>query len=156
MTFDCSLTVNGLDPETSAKAFIDSYNQTSQLSYYQKFHNKLEQYFVNKVNQNAVRSNVKSDKIKNSFSMNFKGKNLEFTSSYPGAKRLELGGGNKPPLRFIKPAVIETANELSELIISEAISSYQNNSRFGIGVSKTISTPQIQSNYLNKYLKMLK
>ena len=88
--------------------------------------------------------------------MNFKGKNLEFTSSYPGAKRLELGGGNKPPLRFIKPAVIETANELSELIISEAISSYQNNSRFGIGVSKTISTPQIQSNYLNKYSKMLK
>ena len=88
--------------------------------------------------------------------LNFKGKNLEFTSSYPGAKRLELGGGNKPPLRFIKPAVIETANELSELIISEAISSYQNNSRFGIGVSKTISTPQIQSNYLNKYSKMLK
>ena len=77
MTFDCSLTVSGLDPQKSAKAFIDSYNQTSQLSHYQKFYNKLEQYFVNKINQNISRSNIKNDKFKNSFSMNFKGKNLE-------------------------------------------------------------------------------
>ena len=155
MTFDCSLTVSGLDPQKSAKAFIDSYNQTSQLSHYQKFYNKLEQYFVNKINQNISRSNIKNDKFKNSFSMNFKGKNLEFTSSYPGAKRLEFGSGNQPPLRIIQPAVIETTNELSEIIISEAISAYNNNSRFGFGV-RTISTPQIQSNYLNKYSKMLK
>ena len=153
MTFDCSLTVSGLDPETSAKAFIDSYNQTSQLSHYQKFHNKLEQYFVNKVNQNVIRSNIKSDKIKSSFSVNFKGKNLEFTSNYPGAKRLELGSGNKPPFRFIQPAVIETTNELSEIIISEAISAYNNNSRFGVSM-QTIQAPQ--SNYFNKYSRMLK
>jgi len=153
MTFDCSLTVSGLDPQTSAKAFIDSYNQTSQLSHYQKFHNKLEQYFVNKINRNIARSNIKSDKIKGSFSVNFKGKNLEFTSNYSGAKRLEFGSGNKPPLRFIQPAVIETANELSEIIISEAITAYNNNSRFGVGM-RTIQAPQ--SNYFNKYSRMLK
>ena len=153
MTFDCSLTVSGLDPQTSAKAFIDSYNQTSQLSHYQKFHNKLEQYFVNKIDRNIARNNIKSDKIKGSFSVNFKGKNLEFTSNYPGAKRLEFGSGNKPPLRFIQPAVIETANELSEIIISEAITAYNNNSRFGVGM-RTIQAPQ--SNYFNKYSRMLK
>lgn len=153
MTFDCSLTVSGLDPQTSAKAFIDSYNQTSQLSHYQKFHNKLEQYFVNKINQKIARSNIDNDKLKNSFSVNFKGKNLEFTSTYPGAKRLEFGSGNKPPLRFIEPSVMETANELSEIIISEAISIYNNNARFGTGI-QTISMPK--SNYLNKYSKMLK
>lgn len=140
MTFDCSLTVSGLDPEKSAKAFIDSYNQTSQLSHYQKFHNQLEQYFINKINRSIAQSNIKSDKVKNSFSMNFNGKNLEFTSNYPGAKRLEFGSGNKAPLRFIQPAVIETTNELSEIIISEAIGLYQNNSRFGVGMQKI--TPQ--------------
>lgn len=154
MTFECSLTVTGLDPQKSVQAFIDSYNQTSQLSYYQKYHNKLEQYFVNKINQNIARTGIKSEKLKHSFSVDFKGKNLNFSSNYPGAKRLEFGSGKKPPLRFIQPAVIDTTNELSNIIISEAIDLYNNNSRFGIGA--TTITPQIQSNYFNKYSRMLK
>lgn len=149
MTFDCSLTVSGSDPQQSAKAFIDSYNKTSQLSYYQKFHNRLEQYFMNKINRNIA--GIKNDKLKNSFSVNFKGKNLEFKSSYPGAKRLEFGGGKQPPLRFMQPAVVETANELSEIIISEAIGLYNKNLSSG-----TIQTIVPHSNYLNQYSKMLK
>ena len=152
MTFECSLTINGMDPQKSVQAFIDSYNQTSKISYYKKYHDKLEQYFVNKIHQNINRTGIKNEKLNNSFSINFKGKNLNFTSNYSGAKRLELGSGKKPPLRFIQPAVIDTTNELSDMIISEAINIYKNDSHFGLNVQKIIP----QSNYFNKYSKMLK
>lgn len=154
MTFECSLTVNGLDPQQSMQAFIDSYNRTSKISYYQKYHDKLEQYFINKVNQSIARSNIKSEKFKNSFSMDFKGKNINFASNYPGAKGIELGSGKRPPLRLIEPAVIETTNELSDIIISEAINIYNGNLHSG---TKTMTfVLRNQSNYFNKYSEMLK
>ena len=152
MTFECSLTVTGMDPQKSIQAFIDSYNKTSNVSYYQKYHGKLEKYFIDRVNQNISRTGIKNEKLTNSFSVNFKGKDLNFQSNYPGAKGLEFGSGKRPPLRFIQPAVIDTTNELSDIIISEAINIYKNDSHFGLNVQKIIP----QSNYFNKYSKMLK
>lgn len=157
MTFNCTLTVTGLDPQTSAKAFIDSYNQTSKLSHYAKYQNRLEQYFVNKIDRNISQANIKDKNLRNSFSINFKGNNLEFISTQKNAIKYEYGYGYKPPRRFIQTAVFDTANELSEIIISEAISAYNKNSKFGQGM-RHISTPNLdlQSNYLNKYSNMLK
>lgn len=157
MTFDCTLTVTGLDPKVSSEAFIDSYQKTSRMSYYKKYKNKLEQYFVNKVNRNIDQNQIKSTGLKDSFSIKFQGNSLEFISKHKKALKYEYGYGNTPPRRYIQPAVFETANELSNIIISEAISLYNKNSKFGQGM-QVISTPilNLQSNYLNKYSKMLK
>lgn len=157
MTFNCSLTVSGMNPQQSAKAFIDSYNETSQLSYYKKFHNRLEQYFVNKVDRGISQFNIKDGNLKNSFSINFKGNNLEFISKNKNAIKYEHGYNKVPPKRYIQPAVFDTTNELSNIIISEAINAYDRKSKFGQGMIQTLNPNiKIQSNYFNKYSKMLK
>ena len=157
MTFDCTLTISGMDPQRSAKAFIDSYNETARLSHYQKYHHRLEQYFVNKIQQNIARVNIKDDKLKNSFSIDFKKNELRFISTRKNAIKYEYGSGNQPPKRYIQPAVFDTASEMSEIIIDEAINTYNKYSQFGSGLT-TITPPMmnIQSNYFNKYSNLIK
>ena len=36
MTFECDLVISGTPPDVSAKAFIDSYNETAKMSHYKK------------------------------------------------------------------------------------------------------------------------
>ena len=141
-----------MDPEKSAKAFIDSYNQTSRLSHYKKYHNQLEQYFVNKIQKNIERSGIKDDKLKNSFSVNLTKNDLQFISTRKNATKYEYGYENQPPKRYIQPAVFDTANKMSEIIINEAIDMYKKYSHFGVGTT-TIkpSLTNIQSKYFNKY-----
>ena len=39
MTFECTLNVSGISPQVSAKAFINSYQETSKVQHYEKYHN---------------------------------------------------------------------------------------------------------------------
>ena len=61
MTFECTLNVSGISPQVSAKAFIHSYQETSKVQHYEKYHNELEQYYQNKINNNIGRYGLDMD-----------------------------------------------------------------------------------------------
>ena len=131
MPFDVTLTKTGIDPITSANAFIESYKETSQMSHYQKDQALIEQYFKNHIDANIDRHNIGDTNLKDTFTTNFNGNSLEFVSSNNQAMKYEFGSGTEAPKRFMEPAIIATANKISDIMISDAIELYQRKTRFG-------------------------
>lgn len=131
MPFDVKLTKTGIDPKNSMNAFLQSYNETSKMSYYKKHKAILEQYFKNRINRSIDQVGIKDTNLKNDFSLNFNGNNLEFISKTNKAMKYEFGSGTETPKRFIEPAIMETASKMSDIIISNAIDLYQRKTRFG-------------------------
>lgn len=131
MPFDVKIEQTGIDPDRSIRAFLDSYNETSQISHYQKNKGLIEEYFKTHINQNIDQVGIKNTNLKNDFSINFNGNNLEFISQNNQAMKYEFGSGQDSPKRFIEPAVMETANKISDIMISDAIELYQRKTRFG-------------------------
>ena len=58
MTFQCTLNVTGTLPQVSARAFIQSYEETSKIQHYQKYYNELEQYYQNQMEHNISQSGL--------------------------------------------------------------------------------------------------
>lgn len=153
MTFGCTLTVTGTSPERSARAFLQSYNETSQARHYQQYQSLLENFFQNRIERNISQMNVNARP--SSFSMKVDSNQIQFIADSKSAIRYEYGSGNQAPKRFIQPAVIDTANKISQLIISDAISIYNRNVKFTMHSSQHYSFNGVASNYLNKYSRML-
>lgn len=131
MPFDVTLTKTGIDPQRSMQAFIESYQETSKVSHYQKNKAIIEQYFKSNIDKNISQANIKDSNLTNTFSINFRGNTLEFVSKSNKAMKYEFGSGTDAPKRFIEPAVIEATNKISDIIISDAIELYQRKTRFG-------------------------
>lgn len=131
MPIDVTLTQTGLDPQKSIRAFLDSYKETSDISHYKKNQAVIEQYFKNSIDRNIDRHNIQDSALRDSFSTNFSGNSLQFVSQNNRAMKYEFGAGSEPPKRFMEPAVIETANKISDIIISDAIELYEQKTRFG-------------------------
>lgn len=131
MPYDVKLTKTGISPERSMRAFIESYQETSKVSHYQKNKAIIEQYFKNNLSKNITQSNIKDTNLINTFSINFQGNTLQFVSKSNKAMKYEFGSGTEAPKRFIEPAVIEATNKISDIIISDAIELYQRKTRFG-------------------------
>lgn len=149
MTFGCTLQVTGTLPSVSARAFIASYNETSRAQHYQQYQSLLEQYFQNQIEKNASQMNVNMKS--KSFSMKVESNQIQFITDSKDSFKYEYGAGQTPPKRFIQPAVIDTGNKISRLIISDAISLYRRNIGFGVNLNQTTFGDNISSNYLNKY-----
>lgn len=153
MTFGCTLQVTGTLPSVSARAFIASYNETSRAQHYQQYQSLLEQYFQNQIERNASQMNV--NMRSKSFSMKVESNQIQFIADSKDSVKYEYGVGQTPPKRFVRPAVIDTANKISRLIISDAISLYRRNIGFGINLSQTSFGDDLSSNYFNKYSSLL-
>lgn len=156
MTFECSLTISGTDPQKSAQAFIDSYNDTSKMKHYQKYQKRIEQYFLNKIQQNISKVQIKDKTLKDSFFVDFRNNELHFMSTRKSALKYEFGSGKNPPKRYIQPSIIDTANEMSNIIIDEAINTYNRYMKNGKTIANLTPNMPIQTNYLNKYSKIIK
>lgn len=154
MTFGCTLHVTGTLPSVSAKAFIASYNETSQAIHYQQYQSLLENYFQNAMDKNIRQMNV--DAKAQSFSMKIEANQIQFISDTQSSIKYEYGSDQIPPKRFIQPAVIDTANQISNLIISDAISIYNRNVGFSVNINQgTTLGENFNSNYFNKYSSLL-
>lgn len=153
MPFECALTITGTPPEVSAKAFIDSYNETSKMSHYKKRLNHIQQYFQDKLERNIAQAQIQDYRLKNSFSVQIQGKNMIFSSTSPKAALYEYGTSNVPPKRYLQPSVMDTANEMSSIILNDAIEVYENNIKFGTGLTMQKGIPNLMKP--NKYSKML-
>lgn len=129
MSFECTLNITGIKPETSNKAFIQSYQQTSNPKYYKKHQQKIEKFFQNKLQQSTQQVQISSN-IVNTFDVNFKSDGIYFSSNSKSALKYEFGSGKTPPKRFIEPAFIETANEVSNIMITDALDLYNKYTRF--------------------------
>lgn len=68
--------------------------------------------------------------LENTFFIDFKNDGIYFSSNSSTALKYEFGSGNIPPKRFIEPAFIDTANEVSEMMITDALDLYNKYSRF--------------------------
>lgn len=153
MTFGCTLTMTGTSPERSARAFLQSYNETSQARHYQQYQSFLENFFQSRIERNVEQMNV--DAHPSSFSMKVDSNQIQFISDSRSAIKYEYGSGTQAPKRFMQPAVIDTANQISQLIISDAISIYNRNVKFTMSSSEHYGFNGVASNYLNKYSRML-
>ena len=151
--FNCSVHISGTLPHVSAKAFIDSYRETSKAQHYQQYQSSLEQYFQNAMGKNIRQMNV--DAESKSFTMKVEANQIQFISDNQNSMKYEYGNDNVPPKRFIQPAVVDTANEISHLMISDAISIYKRNTGIGVSLHKDNFGNNISSNYLNKYSGLL-
>ena len=130
MTVNCSLTVTGIRPEESIKAFMQSYQHSAKMSNYSKYEDQLNQYFDNKIKESIENNNIKVDGLADSFQLKVENDRIEFSSSmFEVANAYEYGSDHIYPHRFIEPAVIEIANNMSNRIINEAIDTYQKNTR---------------------------
>ena len=129
MTFECTLNTTGINPQSSIKAFLKSYQDTSNPKYYQKYDKRLEQYFQDKIRKNIRQTQIKDDKLADTFFVTFKNEGIYFSTNARRALKYEFGSGNTPPKRFLQPAIVETANEVSNIMITDAIDLYQKYSR---------------------------
>lgn len=147
--FSCTLQrVGGPSLGASVQAFLQSYNETARAQHYQQYQSLLQQYFQNAMDKNIRQANI--DAQAKSFSMKIESNQIQFISDNQSSIKYEYGFEGVPPKRFIQPAVIETANMISNLIISDAISIYNRN--IGLGtVFNNEQTFDITSNYFNKY-----
>lgn len=128
MTIDYNLTISGILPEDSVKAFMQSYHQTSKISHYKKYQNQLQQYFKDKMDKSVDSSDIDVKGLSNSFRMDMKNDRIEFSTTMPGvANKYEYGSNTTPPKRFIEPVIIDVANKMSDKIIDEAIDIYNRN-----------------------------
>ena len=154
MTFTCDLTVTGVLPEVSAKAFIDSYNETSKMAHYKKDLAYIEQYFFNKLERNIAQANIPNKDLKKSFSVQMINDKIIFSSNDFRSLVYEYGAKDVPPRRYLEPSVMETAAEMPSIILNDAIKMYNDRVKFGTGIRRQRSAPILQKN--NKYSKMLK
>ena len=129
MSFECTLNVSGIEPHISNQAFLQSYRDTSNPKYYKKHEKRIEQYFKDKLAQSVLQYQL-PDSLTNTFFINFKNDGIYFSSDSVKALKYEFGSGNMPPKRFIEPAFIDTANEVSEIMITDAIDLYNKYTRF--------------------------
>lgn len=129
MSFECTLDVSGIKPEVSHKAFIQSYQDTSNPKYYKKHEQKIEDFFKNKLEQHMSQNGIPQS-LEQSFFIDFKNDGIYFSSNSEAALKFEFGSGNMPPKRFIEPAFVEAANEVSNIMITDAINLYNKYSRF--------------------------
>jgi len=129
MTFECTLNTSGVSPEKSAYAFIQSYRDTSDVKYYTKHEKRIENFFKKKLEQSISQSRIPQS-LSKSFFINFKNDGIYFSSNSKRALRYEFGANDVSPKRFIEPAFIATANEVSQIMITDAIGLYNQYSRF--------------------------
>ena len=130
MTIKCSLDIKGTSPEQSVAAFIQSYQSSAKISNYAKYEDQLNEYFRNRVQKSIDDNNIRIDGLGDSFKLDIRNNRIEFSSSmFEVANMYEYGSDNIYPHRFIEPAVIDVANQMSDKIIDEAISIYQKNTR---------------------------
>ena len=129
MSFECTLDITGIPPEVSNKAFLQSYQDTSNPKYYKKYEQRIEQYFKDKLSQHISQNQLPSY-LEDTFFIDFKNDGIYFNSNSKSALKYEFGSGNMPPKRFIEPSFIETANEVSQIMITDAISLYNKYTRF--------------------------
>ena len=129
MSMQCTLNVTGIRPEVSHKAFINSYLTTSNPKYYKKYEKRIDNFFREKLSKNISQNQI-PDSINQSFFIDFKSDGIYFSSNSKAALKYEFGSGSMPPRRFIEPAFIETANEVSNIMITDAINLYNQYSRF--------------------------
>ena len=129
MTFECTLQISGIRPEVSNRAFLQSYQETSNAKYYKKYDKKIESFFKDKLSSNMSQSQIPQS-LENTFFIDFKSDGIYFSSNSSTALKYEFGSGNIPPKRFIEPAFIDTANEVSEMMITDALDLYNKYSRF--------------------------
>lgn len=129
MTFECTLQISGTKPEVSNRAFLQSYQETSNTKYYKKYEKKIESFFKDKLSRNMSQSQIPQS-LENTFFIDFKSDGIYFSSNSSTALKYEFGSGNIPPKRFIEPAFIDTANEVSEMMITDALDLYNKYSRF--------------------------
>ncbi len=127
MTFECTLNVSGISPQVSAKAFINSYQETSKVQHYEKYHNELEQYYQNKINNNIGRYGLDMDS--NQCSIQFDGNQINFISEGYSAIQYEYGYDDYAPKRFMQSAVTEVTNKIANYMISDEINIYQRQAR---------------------------
>lgn len=128
MTFQCTLNVTGTLPQVSARAFIQSYEETSKIQHYQKYYNELEQYYQNQMEHNISQSGL--DFNSDEFHIQFDGNQIQFLSEGENAIKYEYGYGGEAPRRFMQSAVIDVANRVSNYMISDAIELYKRKTRF--------------------------
>ena len=129
MTFECTVNTTGINPQSSIRAFLRSYQDTSNPKYYKKHEKRIEQYFQKKITQNISQYQLPSS-LENTFFIDFKNDGIYFSSNSIKALKYEFGSGNMPPKRFIEPAFIDTANEVSEIMITDAIDLCNKYTRF--------------------------
>jgi hypothetical protein len=129
MTFECTLSVSGIRPEVSNQAFLRSYQDTSKPKYYKKYEKRIESFFKDKLIQNMSQNQIPQS-LEQSFFVDFKNDGIYFNSNSQKALKYEFGAGNMPPKRFIEPALIDTANEVSDIMITDALDLYNRYSRF--------------------------
>ncbi|WP_304086632.1 hypothetical protein [Methanobrevibacter ruminantium] len=128
MTFECTLNITGTLPEISAKAFIQSYEETSKINYYQKYYSDLEQYY-----QDQVYHDIQSyglDMQSTDFHIQFTGNQLYFISESESAIKYEYGYDHNSPKRFMQSSVLNVTNKIANYMISDAIELYKNKIRF--------------------------
>ena len=128
MPFECTVTMSGIPPQKSHNAFIQSYLQTSQPKYYKKHEKRIEEFFKAKLTQSIQQAQVPSF-LDKTFHINFKNDGIYFKSTSKAALKYEFGSGNIPPKHFIEPAIKETANEVSKIMITDAINLYNRYTR---------------------------
>lgn len=129
MTFECTLNVTGTNPQTSIQAFLKSYQDTSNPKYYKKYDKHLEAYFKDKLRKSISQAQIKDKNLDKSFFVTFKSEGIYFSSKSKKALKYEFGYGNNPPKRYLQPAIVETANEVSNIMITDALNLYNKYSR---------------------------
>ena len=80
MPIKCTLTQTGIDPQSSIQAFIQSYQETSNLKHFQKDQAIIEEYFKNSLERNINQTNIRDNDLREGFSVSFRGNTLEFIS----------------------------------------------------------------------------
>lgn len=129
MSFECTLNVTGTKPQSSARAFLRSYQETSSPQYYKKYDQRIQSYFKNKLSQSISQAQIYDNTLEQSFFVDFKSDGIYFSSNSSKALKYEYGYDKNPPKQYLESAVIETANEVSNIMITDALDLYNKYSR---------------------------
>lgn len=151
MSFSCDLLVSGVLPEDSARAFIKSYNETSKMEHYKSKMNYLSSFFQNKLERNIAQAGIRDPTVKSSFSVKIENNQMIFSSDNFKALSYEYGAKHLPPRRYLQPSIIETANEMSSIILNDAVDIYNQNIKTNISINR--NRPNLIKN--NKYSQLL-
>ena len=154
MPINYNVQVTGVLPEDSLSALQDSFNISSKMSNYQKYHDEIEAFFLSEVQENMRHQGIDDDGISDGLSINIKDNKIEFRANNPNLiNAIEYGSAHLPGQRFMQPAVRSVGNFMSGKILNEATHLYSKNTPIRSRTENTSSLPLIKS---NKYGFMLK
>ena len=144
MSFEANWDISGTKFENSSNAFIKSAKKVTSKNALKKYEGKLNQTFKENISKYIYQSGIAGENFSDVFSLVISNNSIQFVNTAPLiTQRYEYGyyDGSKDtneeyyeeymiqtaPRYFIRPAIQDTMNDVSRIMLEEAKREYINN-----------------------------